>query len=136
MYFIISPFIVFWENLNRALDKDNYPVPPMEQILQMVVIYLNGTSTSECQHPSCWHTKGHLWIEGFPKHYRWDYYELHFSYTQLVIFYLLNMSSLVCDSSYMQLACCTRVSVIASRVHICTRVTLRETHESYTSCQY
>ena len=23
-------------NLNRASDKDNYPVPPMEQILQMV----------------------------------------------------------------------------------------------------
>ena len=23
-------------NLNRALDKDNYPVPQMEQIIQMV----------------------------------------------------------------------------------------------------
>ena len=23
-------------NLNRASDKDNYPVPPMEQLLQMV----------------------------------------------------------------------------------------------------
>ena len=25
-----------FQNLNRASDKDNYPVPPMEQILQMV----------------------------------------------------------------------------------------------------
>ena len=25
-----------FRNLNRALDKDNYLVPPMEQILQMV----------------------------------------------------------------------------------------------------
>ena len=25
-----------FRNLNRVLDKDNYPVPPMEQILQMV----------------------------------------------------------------------------------------------------
>ena len=25
-----------FRNLNHALDKDNYPVPPMEQILQMV----------------------------------------------------------------------------------------------------
>ena len=25
-----------FRNLNRALHKDNYPVPPMEQILQMV----------------------------------------------------------------------------------------------------
>ena len=28
---------VDFRNLNRALDKDNYPVPPMEQILQMVL---------------------------------------------------------------------------------------------------
>ena len=27
---------VDFQNLNRNLDKDNYPVPPMEQILQMV----------------------------------------------------------------------------------------------------
>jgi hypothetical protein len=27
--------IDFW-NLNRASDKDNYPVPPMEQILQLI----------------------------------------------------------------------------------------------------
>ena len=27
---------VYFRNLNRASDKDNYPVPPMEQILQMV----------------------------------------------------------------------------------------------------
>ena len=27
---------VDFRNLNRASDKDNYPVPPMEQILQMV----------------------------------------------------------------------------------------------------
>ena len=27
---------VDFRNLNRATDKDNYPVPPMEQILQMV----------------------------------------------------------------------------------------------------
>ena len=26
------------------------------------VIHLNGTSMSECRHPSYWHTKGHLWI--------------------------------------------------------------------------
>ena len=25
-----------FRNLNRALDKDNYPIPPMEQLLQMV----------------------------------------------------------------------------------------------------
>ena len=25
-----------FRNLNRASDKDNYPVPPMEQLLQMV----------------------------------------------------------------------------------------------------
>ena len=29
---------VDFRNLNRALDKDNYPVPPMEQILQIVSI--------------------------------------------------------------------------------------------------
>ena len=27
---------VDFRNLNRASDKDNYPVPPMEQLLQMV----------------------------------------------------------------------------------------------------
>ena len=27
---------VEFKNLNHALDKDNYPVPPMEKILQMV----------------------------------------------------------------------------------------------------
>ena len=27
---------VDFRNLNRASDKDNYPVPPMEQILQIV----------------------------------------------------------------------------------------------------
>ena len=27
---------VDFRNLNRASDKDNYPIPPMEQILQMV----------------------------------------------------------------------------------------------------
>ena len=27
---------VDFRNLNHALDKDNYPVPPMEQLLQMV----------------------------------------------------------------------------------------------------
>ena len=27
---------VYFKNLNHASDKDNYPVPPMEQILQMV----------------------------------------------------------------------------------------------------
>ena len=35
------------------------------------VVYLNGTSPSKCRHSLCWHTKGHLWIEGFLKHYRW-----------------------------------------------------------------
>ena len=28
---------VYFINLNRALDKDNYLVPPMEQIFQMVL---------------------------------------------------------------------------------------------------
>ena len=28
---------VDFRNLNRAFEKDNYPVPPMEQILQKVV---------------------------------------------------------------------------------------------------
>ena len=27
---------VDFRNLNRASDKDNYPMPPMEQLLQMV----------------------------------------------------------------------------------------------------
>ena len=27
---------VDFRNLNRASDKDNYPIPPMEQLLQMV----------------------------------------------------------------------------------------------------
>ena len=27
---------VYFRNLNRASNKDNYPVPPMEKILQMV----------------------------------------------------------------------------------------------------
>ena len=30
---------VDFRNLNRASDKDNYPVPPMEQLLQMVSGY-------------------------------------------------------------------------------------------------
>ena len=29
-------FCVDFKNLNRASDKDNYPIPPMEQILHMV----------------------------------------------------------------------------------------------------
>ena len=29
-----------------------------------IVINPNGTSPSECRHFICWHTKGHLWIEG------------------------------------------------------------------------
>ena len=41
------------------------------------VIHLSGTSPSECRHPSCWHTKGHLWIEVFPKHYSLVYHEIH-----------------------------------------------------------
>ena len=52
------------------------------------------------------------------------------------LFLPLNMSSVVRASSYMQLACCTRVSVIASRVQICTWVTLRATRVSYASFHY
>ena len=51
-----------------------------------LVIYLNGTSPSECRHPSCWHTKGHLWIEVFPKQYRLAYYMIHSSSIQLITF--------------------------------------------------
>ena len=59
------------------------------------VIYLNGTSPSECQHPSCWHTKGHLWIEVFPKHYRLTYYIIHSSSIQLITlpFYYVDLYS-------------------------------------------
>ena len=50
----------------------------------VTVIHLNGTSPSECRHPSCWHTKGHIWIEVFPIHYRLAYYTIHSSSIKLV----------------------------------------------------
>ena len=110
------------------------------------VIHLNGTTPSECRHSLCWHTKGHLWIEGLLKHYRWAYYELHLSSIQLVIFTFEYVKCCTCLFLYAtrvhthlllkHVACCTRVSVVASHVQICTWVPLRETCVSYVSCQY
>ena len=111
-----------------------------------IVIYLNGTSPSECRHSLCWHTKGHLWIEGCLKHYRWACYELHLSSIQLVIFTFEYVKChtrlfLYATRVHMQLflqhvAYCTRVFVIATRVQIYTWDSLRETHVSYVGFQY
>ena len=112
----------------------------------MSIIHLNGTSSSEWRNSLCWHTKGHLWIEGCLKHYRWAYYELHLSSIQVVIFtfeYVKCCTRLILYATRVHtrlllkhVACCTWVSVIASRVQICTQVPLRETRVSYAGCQY
>ena len=41
------------------------------------VISQNGTSPSECQHFSCWYTKGQFGLK-CPKHYRWASPLMHF----------------------------------------------------------
>ena len=74
------------------------------------IIHMNGTSPSECRNSLCWHTKGHLWIEGCLKHYRWAYYELHLSSIQLVIF------------TFEYVKCCTCLFLYAT--HVCTCILL------------
>ena len=65
------------------------------------------------------HTKGHLWIEGRLKHYRWAYYELHLSSIQLVIF------------TFRYVKFCMRLFIYATRVlyatlYICNSRVVRE----------
>ena len=106
-----------------------------------IVIYLNGTSPSECRHSLCWLTKGHLWIEGCLKHYRWACYELHSLSIQLSIFTFeyVNCCTRLClyttrvhTGLFLQhVVYCTRLFVIETCVQICTRASLRETHMSY-----
>ena len=110
------------------------------------VINPNGTSPSEWRHFLCWRTKGHLWIEGCLKHYRWACYEIHSLSIQLAIFTFeyVNCCTRICLYStrvhtrlFLQhVAYCMRVFVIATRVQNCMRVSLRETRVSYTGCQY
>ena len=79
---------------------------------RMIFIHLNGTSPSECQHPSCWQTKGHLWIEVFPKHYRLAYYTIHSSSIQLVtlpfcyVKLYLRLSIYTTCASFASVGCC------------------------------
>ena len=111
-----------------------------------IVIYLNGTSPSECRHFLCWHTKGHIWIEGCLKHYRWVCYELHLSSIQLVIFTFEYVKFHTCLFLYathvhtrpflQHVTYYTRVFVIATHVPICTWDALRAARVSYVSCQY
>ena len=56
-----------------SLNRKTWPFAPCD----VIVIHLNGTSPFECRDPSCWHTKGHLWIEVCPKHYSLVYHEIH-----------------------------------------------------------
>ena len=72
-------------------------------------IHLNGTSPSKCRHSLCWHTKGHLWIEGCLKHYRWAYYELHLSSIQLVIFTFRYVKS--CTQLFIYATCVLYASI-------------------------
>ena len=116
------------------------------KIIKISVIYPNGTSPSECRHSLCWHTKGHLWIEGFLKHYRWACYELHSLSIQLAIFTFkyVNCCTRLCLYAtrvhrrlFLQhVMYCMRVFVIATHVQIYMRASLRETRVAYTGCQY
>ena len=64
----------FSETLVAKMSQDPQPhlggVFGKEDFGHLTVIHLNGTSPSEYRHPSCWHTKGHLWIEVCLNHYR------------------------------------------------------------------
>ena len=96
--------------------------------------------------PYDWHTKGHLWIEDCLKHYRWACYEIHSLSIQLATFTFEYVNCCTCLCLYttcvhtrlflQHVACCTRVFVIATRIQICMRASLRETRVSYASLQY
>ena len=110
------------------------------------VINPNGNSPSECRHFICWCTKGHLWIEGCLKHYRWACYEIHSLSIQLAIFYLFICQLLYTNfpisnsRTYVTFPKAYHVLyasiVIATRVQICTWVSLIATCMSYAGCQY
>ena len=87
-----------------------------------------------------------IWIEGFLKHYRWECYEIHLLSIQLAIFtfeyvnccmYLCLYATCVHTRLFLQhVAYYTLIFVIATRVQICTRASLRETRMSYVGWQY
>ena len=106
--------LVKGQGLSKLLTESNCQVlnlhlmpENLEQDMAADVIHLNGTSSSKCRHSSCWHTKGHLWIEGCLKNYRWAYYELHLSSIQLVIFYLR-----ICQVLYAPLHICNSCTYV------------------------
>ena len=109
------------------------------------VINPNGTSSSECRHFVCWHTKGHLSIEGCLNtidahnmrciHYPPSLPFLPFYMLIVVRDYLQSNSR-----TYATIFIASRVLytsiVIATCVHICTWVSLIATRVSYVVCQY
>ena len=81
----------------------------------------------------------------FPKHYRWAWHEIHSLSNQLSILPLYMLIS-ICDylhSNSRTYATISKAShvlytsiFIATRIHICTRVSFIETRVSYADCQY
>ena len=93
------------------------------------VMHLNGTSPSECRHSSCWHTKGHLWIELCPKHCRLVYYIIHSSSIQLVtlpfcyVKLYSRLSIYATRRSFVSVDCCkSRMDVFTGCSYINSRI--------------
>ena len=112
---------------------------------QTSVINPNGTSSSKCRHFICWHTKGHLWIEGFLNTI--DGHDMKFiHYPHSLPFLPFYMLIAIRDSfhnnshTYVTISTAYRVlytsNVVTTCIQICTRVSLIETRVSYMGCQY
>ena len=86
-----------------------------------IVIHMKGTSPSECRHPSCWHTKGHIWIEVCPGYPRWVAYDT-FLFHPAGYFAILPMLSFIRDSLYRKLTHHSWVSFTASRESLYLRI--------------
>ena len=105
----------------------------------------NDTSPSECHHFICWHTKGHLWIEGFLNTI--DGHDMRCIhpptslpfYLSMCGFTYTNMSieNHVHTRLYSLTTCILYVTMlIATRVQICMQVSLIATRVSYAGFQY
>ena len=76
------------QNYTFTCSPSTFHLPPSAFHGQTTgsVISQNGTSPSECQHSSCWYTKGQFGLK-WPKHYIWAWPLMYFPQTILVYFY-------------------------------------------------
>ena len=105
----------------------------------------HGTSPSEYRHPIGRYTKGQFWIEGCLNTI--DGHDMKCIHSPTSLPFYLSM----CGFPYMTMSIETRVHtrlcsltthvlyatiIIATRVQICTQVSLKETCVSYVGCKY